>query len=510
MVISSKVTLFVVLFSISQSTAWAAPEVVLPPPPGESAALPDDLIKQADIVAGDISLKAIRKAGGVVFTTSFNRFDGFGDGPADSYDDSRDFPFRGDRPPLQTAMTPVLRVNGLDAQSCFECHSIVSRATIPFTMGVGGHGGISSAPMPKTAQLDTSDADGDGITNTTGRVINPPFMFGAGGVELVAKEMTRDLQAIKSQAQAAVAGTEFDLISKGVDFGSVTANGDGSVEIDISNEYGIDEDLVVRPFGRKGENFSIRDFDVNAMAFHFGIQALDIFDPDGDGIVDELTVGEMSALSVFLATLPKPQIGKLKGDAKAGKALFYSIGCISCHVPEMVTESRVLTQSFPEIATDPDSNVYIEIDLSKKPAKFEKSGPGIVVSLFADLKRHDMGDELAETTGGELDRFFTTARLWGVADSAPYLHDGRAATLTEAILAHGGEAEAIRDNFAALPAQQRIELLAFLRSLKLPNQKQVNKLSKLIANRLTLSLTNCKTTRFNDLQFSTSSTSTSL
>jgi CxxC motif-containing protein (DUF1111 family) len=205
-------------------------------------------------------------------------------------------------------------------------------------------------------------------------------------------------------------------------------------------------------------------------------------DPDGDGITDELTIGEMSALSVFLATTPRPKMAKLKGDAVAGEALFSSLGCVSCHIPEMQTESKFLTQSFPDIATDPDANVFMKIDLSRKPVNFKKSGSGLVIPLYADLKRHNMGQELAETTGGELDPFFTTARLWGIADSAPYLHDGRAATLTEAILAHGGEALAIRNNFEALADQQRIELLSFLRSLKLPDQRQVDALGKLIKN----------------------------
>jgi len=56
----------------------------------------------------------------------------------------------------------------------------------------------------------------------------------------------------------------------------------------------------------------------------------------------------------------------------------------------------------------------------------------------------------------------------GVADTAPYLHDGRATTLTEAILFHGGEAQAARDNFDALSDDDRIELLSFLRSLETP------------------------------------------
>jgi CxxC motif-containing protein (DUF1111 family) len=84
------------------------------------------------------------------------------------------------------------------------------------------------------------------------------------------------------------------------------------------------------------------------------------------------------------------------------------------------------------------------------------------------LKRHDMGAQLAESTGGPLDRQFITARLWGIADTAPYLHDGRATTLTDAILLHGGEAQAARDGFAALSPQGRLALLAFLRSLRTP------------------------------------------
>jgi CxxC motif-containing protein (DUF1111 family) len=104
--------------------------------------------------------------------------------------------------------------------------------------------------------------------------------------------------------------------------------------------------------------------------------------------------------------------------------------------------------------------------------KFEKNHEGgVTVPLFADLKRHDMGDALAESfsrVDEKRNREFTTARLWGVADTAPYLHDGRATTLTEAILLHGGEAEDERSRFADLGDDARVELLDFLRSLRTP------------------------------------------
>ena len=88
--------------------------------------------------------------------------------------------------------------------------------------------------------------------------------------------------------------------------------------------------------------------------------------------------------------------------------------------------------------------------------------------LFADLKRHDMGPELAESFGSELDAFFTTARLWGIWDTAPYLHDGRATTLVEAIALHGGEAQPARDEFIAFTDAEKAQLLAYLATLRTP------------------------------------------
>ena len=122
-----------------------------------------------------------------------------------------------------------------------------------------------------------------------------------------------------------------------------------------------------------------------------------------------------------------------------------------CHIPSLFTQQQVLTYSFPEIPRQPFANEFLSAGLSAAPTGFDPTADGgIVVPLYADLKRHDMGPELAETFGSTLDREFTTARLWGVADTAPYLHDGRAMTLREAIMVHGGEAKIVRDDFAAL------------------------------------------------------------
>lgn len=446
------------LLSVAHS-AWAIDL------PGEGPRLQTDNITQEQIQGGQATLHAIRRQGLLVFSTPFNKLDGYGDGPVNPADTTSP----GGRPTMQGNGT-FLRVNGLDGQTCLECHSIVSNASVPPVFGIGGIGGAVTNAIFMPRLIDVSDSAHTGIASFDGRFINPPFLFGSGGVELLGKEMTTELQALKSQAQANP-GTNVALITKGVNFGIIRyENG----VFDTSGVVGIEADLVVRPFGRKGEFPTIRAFDEAAMQFHFGMQPVESVganvDADGDGVPNELLIGEMSSLVIFNTNLERPR--QLPGNGQAivaGALLFNRIGCTDCHKPSLTTTSRFLTYSFPEVPTDPSANVFYQTDLGAAPAGFQTApGGGIRVPLFADLKRHDMGPALAESFGSQLDSFFTTARLWGVADTAPYLHDGRALTLGSAILMHGGEAQTQRDAYDALPFQDKANLLGFLQSLRTP------------------------------------------
>ena len=437
--------------------------------PGEVPNLGFDRVTQEQITSGRLKRDEIRKAGLRIFTTPFNKLDGYGDGPLNP----RDTVSPGGRPTLQGNGT-FLRVNGLDAQTCLECHSIVSNATIPASLGIGGVGGSNSNAMIQPTRIDPADLeDLDGVASFDGRFVNPPFVFGASGVELLGLEMTEDLQALKVQALSNP-GTVVPLVTKGVHFGTLVADAFGN--LNTSSIEGIDADLIVRRFGRKGEFATTRDFDVAAMQFHFGMQPVEAVgqgvDADGDGVVDEILVGELSALQIFVATIKRPFMAPLDSTARRGFATFKEIGCASCHLPNLDTRDTTLPLRYPMVPTEPRVNVYYTIDLSKPPVKFDgNAAGGVTVPLFADLKRHDMGAGLAESFSGADDRKnrqFTTARLWGVADTAPYLHDGRATTLTEAILLHGGEAQPVRGRFAALGDDAKLEILAFLRSLRTP------------------------------------------
>ena len=464
----------------------------------EAPALPEDSLTMEQMIDGladgSVTLDSLRRRGMEVFTTPFNTFDGYGDGPYASEFPTTDF---GNRPTLQGNGT-TLRVNGIDAQSCNECHSFVKRSTRPPVLGIGGVGGIVQNAIIMPSVIDVADsADArvnytsghepdlplspDGAADFDGRYANPPFLFGGGGIELLAKEMTADLQRALGAARAAEVSSITRLVTHGVDFGHIETLDDGEVSLHVEG-IGFEDNtgrrpedvLVVRPFGRKGENFSMRDFDRIAMQFHFGMQPVEVVgeyeDADGDGVVNEVTIVEMSALHVFDVTNPVPVIERLRIEGLAGFALFVDSGCAECHIPVLKTRSRHLPLSFPEVPEDPRANVYAEIDLVEVGFEPVPGEDGVFVPLFADLKRHDMGEGLRETFSRDeiANAEFTTARLWGVADTAPYLHDGRATTLTQAIVAHGGQAQDARDAFARLSDEEQAQLIVFLGRLRTP------------------------------------------
>ncbi|AWF81708.1 hypothetical protein BTJ40_13205 [Microbulbifer sp. A4B17] len=436
---------------------------------------PADRVSQNEITQGQLDLNEIREAGLIIFSTPFNRYDGYGDGPHDFTEPDNNSPTGGNRPTLQGNGT-FLRVNGLDAQNCLECHTIVSNRTVPATLGIGGGGGFGTSVLFRPTNIDVIDQNFDGVAEFDGRLINPVFLFGAGGIELVGREMTHELQTLKQYALDNP-GTIVDLETKSVNFGSIIADNNGN--LDTTNVEGIEHDLVVRPFGRKGENASVREFDVSALAFHMGMQASEEFggetaDADKDGVVNEISVGDLSALSIFITTLERPFDINDK-EHRDGRRLFSDIGCADCHRPSMVTERKTLPYKLTGSPETPFEETFYEVDLSKHPTYFRltRSG-GIEVEMFSDLKRHDMGEGLAESAFFQTEqqnREFITARLWGVADTAPYLHDGRAHTLAEAIFMHdspGSEASNAAQNFKYLSEDQQNKILAFLMSLRMP------------------------------------------
>lgn len=516
-------------------------------------------IAQQKINNDKVAFEDLFYAGKHIFSNRFTTDDHYGDGPDGPRRHNQKFGDRGDY--------PFLRFNGLDSQSCLECHLAIGFAPqrnydkhspkVRFPKQpdfVGGGAGFASNAfgLPNFAcGKKTEDCNPD--EPTVGVVRNPPHAFGAGYTQKLAQEMTWELQAIREDAQKS--GKVHPLKAKGISFGTVAVNPNGTINEAKSQIEGVSHDLVVRPFQWRGLASNLRNFITGAMDFHFSVQPKELLDKgaiddDKDTKTDEILEGEISAVAAFLAFLRPPTESSHGLDpekVKRGREVFQSSKCASCHVPSLHIKDPFVTIRDPK--NDPNIIRMIEKDTpylshtkgtggykpsltvaqelipslgdytllkaikDKKPTQkmindwfHEKvggftrdlnstDGPGetlprlpnhkgkIVVPLYSDLKRHKMGTGLKEpfpqeTDGGPEHKVagneFLTRPLWGVADTAPWLHDGRALTLTEAIVMHKGPESEANDSialFQQLSADDQKAMRYFLSSLRLPVSK---------------------------------------
>ncbi len=405
---------------------------------------------QPTIDTGAYDLDRLFQFGDSFFGHEFRGDDGYGDGPL---------------PGLRRVHTGVR--GGLDTYSCAGCHS------------VGGPNGAGAATQNALLL-------GDGDRASTANVRNSPHVLGVGFVQALASEMSFALAKARDGALAEAtkegAAVTVEIAAKGVSFGSLTAFPDGS--LDTSLVSGVDPDLVVKPFGWKGDVARLRRFAEDAARIHFGIQSHVLalgwqtepdvprlgagpnwWDPDNDGKQREIEEGTVTTSAIYMAMLETPVIlpphdPGLRARWSSGMAVFEAVGCASCHRPVLPLDD-VRWNEWPDTTGGP----AIEINLIRDGDQPRGTS---LVKLYSDLKRHDMGEGLADPHDGDkpLPRsVFLTRSLWGLAETAPYLHDGRAATIPEAIEAHGGEAEATRDAFRALDPEARKDLHVFLLSL---------------------------------------------
>ena len=374
------------------------------------------------------------------------------------------------------------RTSGPDANACVSCHNDpVKGGAGDFSVNVFVSEGFESADFDS---LDPQFSNERGTNH----------LFGAGLIELLAREMTRDLQAIRAEALREArdegAPVTAPLETKGVAFGRITAQPDGIV--DLTGVEGVDADLVVRPFSQKGVMTSLRQFSVNALNHHHGIQAMERFgrrwtgedDFDGDGVVDEMSDGDIAALVAWQASLAPPtsraDLPERWREAGArGQGHFETFGCASCHRATLPLDSLVFRDPGPVEAagtlreTDVEHPLAYDLSLIPWAATLKRDTQGRwLVPLFGDLKRHVVADKQVDALGNELlaQRFvernaFMTSELWGVGSTGPYGHRGDMTTLDEVVRAHGGEARGARDAYVEAGEEMRIELIAYLKTM---------------------------------------------
>ena len=339
------------------------------------------------------------------------------------------------------------------------------------------------------------NADFDSLEPQFSNERNTNHLFGAGLIELLAREMTTDLHNIRVQALKDAHSTKqpvkAELLTKGVSYGFITAQPDGVV--DLRAIQGIDTDLIIRPFSQKGVFASLRQFTINALNQHHGMQAIERFgarwtgedDFDEDGVKNELSPADISALVAWQASLPPP-LQKQPEDlqwqqaAAEGEKLFHKIQCASCHIPALPLKSLNFTDpglwdTAGTLRQGENAQARVSYDFAlqnwAKGLKRNEKGE-FLVPLFGDLKRHVIADEQVAALGNELlsQRFverdqFMTSELWGIASTAPYGHRGDQLTLNEIIRVHGGEGRAARDAYLALTEAERSSLIAYLKTL---------------------------------------------
>ncbi len=373
------------------------------------------------------------------------------------------------------------RFGGPDADRCTSCH------------WRGGNAGAG-------ALVDNAFFLGDGVSIASADAHNPPSLHGAGVLELLAAEMTEELHERRrvALAQAKTSGQKkgVKLVAKGVSFGRLEARPDGTV--DLTGVNGVEADLVVRPFGWKGTHSTLRGIVEESFQIHLGVQGPGIVsdkalagdgpanDRDKDGVQEALTDDQLTAVVIYLAAqgIPVMRPHERLNEAEAaapgllaprstvfleewvqGRALFESVGCATCHVPSLKLNRAVFN-------TQDTSGQHHSLDLAaamERPrVTWDEETSTYPVFLFSDLKRHDMGEGLASQHEhqGVARRMFRTPPLWGLADSGPWMHDGRAPSLDQAIRFHDGEARLVKERYKALQPHEQGALRLFLTWLR--------------------------------------------
>ena len=257
--------------------------------------------------------------------------------------------------------------------------------------------------------------------------------------------------------------------------------------------------LIIRPFHQAANRVSLRDFSNTAFNQHHGIQSTERFgldtDPDGDGVTNELTRADMTAVTIFQATMAVPgrvipNDSEIEAAVLNGEQKFQAIGCASCHVPALPLDNRgwIFTEPNPY---NPPGNLRVgeaptlEVDLTDDrlpPPRLQPNRENglLYVPAFTDLKLHDICDgpddpnieplDMNQPSGSPAffggNRKFITKKLWGVGNQPPFFHHGQLTTMRAAILAHGGEAGPTRQAFLSLSDYERDSIVEFLKSLQ--------------------------------------------
>ena len=321
---------------------------------------------------------------------------------------------------------------------CSSCHDLPTS---------GGHG---AEPVAKASRFDSAQGC-NVLTDQGGDLLQFAVTDHARALGVTPERMPPDATAATDMRAPALYGLGLveaipdDAILQAADPGD--ADGDG-----ISGRPNLDAQGRLGRFGRKAQHATLFGFVEEAARLEMGLTTPDRpLEESANGVPvplaadlapdPEIGQAELQILTDYVRFLAPPRPVRTDNvdpsDVREGAKVFEWLGCESCHTPTFQTTR------------------------SEAPAFDRKT-----FRLYSDLLLHDLGPDLAETcTPGTTPSEWKTARLVGLGHRFEFLHNGRAQTIEEAILLHGGEASAMRDTFRRLNPSAKRQLLNFLMSL---------------------------------------------
>jgi CxxC motif-containing protein (DUF1111 family) len=257
--------------------------------------------------------------------------------------------------------------------------------------------------------------------------INTPTLFGAGEIDRISELTIRGHYAQRMLARA----------QKELEYEFNTPS-PGRVRILPDGRIG--------KFGWKAQFATLEEFVANACAVEVGLstptrkQHAPKLHKEDEKAQPDLNHRQFRQLVSYVADLPAPgQIPSTSPASQAqvtrGQELFTSVGCAVCHTPDLGGAKGVYSDFCLHDITDPDQSGYT----------FEPQVP--VPEAYPRPSE------------------WKTPPLWGVSQTAPYLHDGSAATLADAIESHSGQSHSVREKYRRLSETDRRAVIQFLQSL---------------------------------------------
>jgi mono/diheme cytochrome c family protein len=262
--------------------------------------------------------------------------------------------------------------------------------------------------------------------------VNPSALFGAGWIDRISG---KSIQHLHMKTRTGLVGRELTGDFNGIGAGRPRILPDGRVG----------------KFGWKAQFATLEEFVAAACANEIGLgnprmpQARPMVCSSYPAVENDLNPGQFGALVAFVDTLPRPfeaipSDPTERGRAERGKLLFHQVGCADCHTPEI----------------DGVAGVYSDFMLHRLNINSANDGGYGNVPPVPLPEEHPLPEE------------WKTPPLWGVADSAPYMHDGSCGTLDNAVQKHHGDADNVRTAYNRLSGDDRAAVIAFLKTLRAP------------------------------------------